>query len=108
LAGLPLQTPPPPEPDTRHARHLYQVLVCAEARIGRDAVLDGLTERKIGTGVHYRCVHLHPFYRDKYGLAPEHFPEATAISARTVSLPLSPKVTEADQADVVAALRELI
>jgi dTDP-4-amino-4,6-dideoxygalactose transaminase len=108
LDGLPLQTPPPPEPGTRHARHLYQVLLLPEAPLDRDALLDRLAARNIGTGVHYRGVHLHPYYRDKYGLAPEDFPVATEISERTLSLPLSPKVSEADQDDVVAALRELL
>ena len=108
LADLPLQTPPAPEPGTRHARHLYQVLVMPEAGLDRDAVLEGLTARNIGTGVHYRGVHLHPYYRDKYELSPEDFPVATAISDRTLSLPLSPKVTASDQHDVVAALGELL
>ncbi len=108
LTGLPLQTPPPPEADTRHARHLYQVLVAPEAPLSRDALLDGLTERNIGTGVHYRGVHLHPFYRDTYRLRPEDFPVSSAISDSTLSLPLSPKVSEADQDDVVAALRALL
>jgi dTDP-4-amino-4,6-dideoxygalactose transaminase len=108
LAGLPLRTPAPPDPNTRHARHLYQVLVAPEARLSRDALLDGLDAHRIGTGVHYRGVHLHPYYRDRYRLAPEDFPVATGISERTLSLPLSPKVTEADQDDVVAALRELL
>jgi dTDP-4-amino-4,6-dideoxygalactose transaminase len=53
-------------------------------------------------------VHLHPYYRDRYDLAPEDFPVATMISERTLSLPLSPKVTEADQDDVVLALRDLL
>jgi dTDP-4-amino-4,6-dideoxygalactose transaminase len=108
LADLPLQTPPEPEPDTRHARHLYQISVSANAPVTRDQLLDELTKRKIGTGVHYRGVHLHPFYRDKYGLVPEAFPVATAISDRTLSLPLSPKVSDADQDDVVAALNEVL
>ncbi|MBV9798812.1 MAG: DegT/DnrJ/EryC1/StrS family aminotransferase [Solirubrobacterales bacterium] len=108
LAGLPLETPPPPEPGTKHARHLYQVLLDPDARVERDELLSALSERNIGTGVHYRGVHLHPFYRDKYGLRPEDFPVANAISERTVSLPLSPKVTESDQHDVVSALRELL
>jgi dTDP-4-amino-4,6-dideoxygalactose transaminase len=108
LDGLPLETPPPPEPDTRHARHLYQVLVTPEAPLTRDALLDGLTAHRIGTGVHYRGVHLHPFYRDRYGLKPEDFPVATEISDRTLSLPLSPKVSGADQDDVAAALRHLL
>src|ERR1022692_285679 len=93
LEGLPLRTPPPPEPDTRHARHLYQVLLEADAPLARDQLLEALTARNIGTGVHYRGVHLHPFYRDTYGLDPAEFPVATDISERTLSLPLSPKVT---------------
>jgi dTDP-4-amino-4,6-dideoxygalactose transaminase len=84
------------------------VLLAAEAPLDRDALLDQLTKRRIGTGVHYLGVHLHPFYRNKYGLAPSDFPVATAISERTLSLPLSPKVTETDQDDVVEALRELL
>lgn len=104
LEGLPLQTPPPPEPGTTHARHLYQVLVEPGAPLSRDALLDALSARNIGAGVHYRGVHLHPFYRDKYGLQPEGFPVASAISERTLSLPLSPKVSERDQDDVVGAL----
>ncbi len=108
LEGLPLSTPPPPAPDTRHARHLYQVLIEPGGPIGRDRLIEGLNERRIGSGVHYRGVHLHPYYRDRYGLAPDDFPVATDMSERTLSLPLSPKVTEADQDDVVAALAELL
>jgi dTDP-4-amino-4,6-dideoxygalactose transaminase len=108
LEGLALQTPPPPGPGMRHARHLYQVVLDPDAPLTRDELLDALAARKIGTGVHYRGVHLHPYYRDRYGLAPERFPVATAISDGTVSLPLSPKVTDADQDDVVSSLHELL
>jgi dTDP-4-amino-4,6-dideoxygalactose transaminase len=108
LTGLPLSTPPPPEPDTRHARHLYQVLIEPDAPLARDDLLNALNERNIGTGVHYRGVHLHPYYRDRYHLVPEDFPVASAISDRTLSLPLSPQVSNADQDDVVRALRELL
>jgi dTDP-4-amino-4,6-dideoxygalactose transaminase len=108
LAPLPVNTPPPPEPDTKHARHLYQVLLRPDAPLSRDRLLHELTVRNIGTGVHYRGVHLHPFYRDKYGLTRDQFPVATAISDQTVSLPLSPRVTEADQDDVVATLSDLL
>ena len=55
-----------PSRDTRHARHLYQVLLEPAAPLSRDELLDGLTARNIGAGVHYRGVHLHPYYRDKY------------------------------------------
>jgi dTDP-4-amino-4,6-dideoxygalactose transaminase len=108
LAGLPLQTPPPPEPGTRHARHLYQVMLDRHAPMARDELLNELTARRIGAGVHYRGVHLHPYYRDKYRLSRSDFPVATDISERTISLPLSPKVTETDQDDVVGVLTQLL
>ena len=108
LSDLPLTTPPAPEQQTRHARHLYQVLLDPKAALTRDELLDALSGQGIGTGVHYRGVHLHPYYRYRYDLLPEHFPVATVISDRTLSLPLSPKVTESDQDDVVLALRELL
>jgi dTDP-4-amino-4,6-dideoxygalactose transaminase len=104
LRVLPVSTPPPPEKGACHARHLYQVLVEPDAAVTRDEVLDRLTAERIGTGVHYRGVHLHPYYRERYRLDPSAFPIATDISNRTLSLPLSPALTEADQNDVVRAL----
>lgn len=108
LEGLPLRRPASPEANTRHARHLYQVLLDREAPVNRDELIDALGARNIGTGVHYRGVHLHPFYRDTYQLNPAELPVATEISERTFSLPLSPKVTEADQDSVVQALTAIL
>lgn len=105
LAGLPLDTPPPPTVQMRHARHLYQVLVRSEAALERDPLMAALHAARIGSGVHYRGVHLHPYYRDKYRIDPAALPVATDISARTLSLPLGPALTADDQADVAAALR---
>jgi dTDP-4-amino-4,6-dideoxygalactose transaminase len=108
LSGLPLILPPSPEGRIKHARHLYQVRVTDEAPLDRDALVDALHAQRIGTGVHYRGVHLHPYYRDRYGLDPASLPVATAISETTLSLPLSPKVTEKDQDDVIEALRSAL
>jgi dTDP-4-amino-4,6-dideoxygalactose transaminase len=106
LSALPLDTPPPPSERTKHARHLYQIRVRPESGEDRDRVLDGLHRRRIGTGVHYRGVHLHPYYRDRYRIDPASLPVATAISNTTISLPLGPNVSERDQDDVIEALRE--
>jgi dTDP-4-amino-4,6-dideoxygalactose transaminase len=105
LADLPLTLPPPPAPSTRHARHLYTVLVDPDAPIDRDELLTHLTGQKIGVGVHYRGVHLHPYYRDRLRLDPASLPVATDMSERTLSLPLAPGLTEADLDDVVTAVR---
>jgi dTDP-4-amino-4,6-dideoxygalactose transaminase len=104
LEGLPLVTPATAAPGSRHARHLYTVLVAGDSPLSRDELLNHLDGSRIGAGVHYRGVHLHPYYRDRYGIDPATLPVATDISERTLSLPLSPKVTESDQDDVVEAL----
>lgn len=109
LGELPLIPPPAADERTmRHARHLYAVSVAGAASLDRDALLDELTRRGIGAGVHFRGVHLHPYYRDRYRLDPATLPVATEISARTLSLPLSPKVTESDQDDVIEALETIL
>jgi dTDP-4-amino-4,6-dideoxygalactose transaminase len=109
LAGLPLQLPAPEESDAVHARHLYTVLVDTD-RSGksRDHVLDDLIEHRIGTGVHYRPVHLHPWYRERFGHGEGDFPNAERIGARTLSLPLSAGLTDRDVADVVEAVNEVV
>ena len=108
LAGLPLQTPPPADPRGRHSWHLYSVLLEDEAGMSRDAVLDGLLRRRIGTGVHYRGVHLHPYYASAYGIKPGMLPVASDISDRTLSIPLSPTMSDSDQDDVVEALDHVL
>ena len=74
----------------------------------RDDLLDALHRQNIGTGVHYRALHLHPYYRDAFGYQLGDFPNAEWISERTLSLPLSPKLTEEDVADVVTAVRRTL
>jgi len=108
LAGLPLELPAEPEADTRHACHLYTVLVDEErAGLSRDEVLDGMTRENVGVGVHYLAIPEHPFYQEAYGWRPEQWPQATAVGRRTISLPLSAKLTDADVDDVVTAVRKV-
>jgi dTDP-4-amino-4,6-dideoxygalactose transaminase len=110
LAGLPLTLPSPAEPDTRHAYHLYTVLV-DPARTGeltRDQFLTAMTGHNIGVGVHYLSLPEHPYYRERFGWRAEDWPEALRIGRATVSLPISPKLSDADVADVAAAVREVL
>lgn len=108
FAGLPLTRPAEPAPDTVHARHLYTVLIGDDAKVSRDGFLTEMHRRRIGTGVHYRALHTHPYYRDRWGFRPTQFPNAYAIGERTVSLPLAPKLTDADVERVVRAVREIL
>jgi dTDP-4-amino-4,6-dideoxygalactose transaminase len=108
LGDLPLALPPAPDPDMRHARHLYRVEVEPDAPIARDELVASLNSQRIGCGVHYRAVHLHPYYRDRYAIDPASLPVATEMSDRTLSVPLSPNVTESDQLDVARALQRAL
>jgi dTDP-4-amino-4,6-dideoxygalactose transaminase len=108
FADLPLTRPVPPEPNTLHARHLYTVLIHDDARVTRDEFMSRMHQRRIGTGVHYRALHTHPYYRERWGFRPEQFPNAYAIGEHTVSLPLAPKLTDADVERVIRAVREIL
>lgn len=109
LSDLPIELPAAPEPDTRHAYHLYTVLV-AEERCGvsRDAFLEAMTEQNIGVGVHYLSIPEHPYYRESLGWRPGDFPVAQRIGLQTMSLPLSPALSDDDVDDVIAAVREVL
>jgi dTDP-4-amino-4,6-dideoxygalactose transaminase len=106
FAGLPVMRPAPPEPDTVHARHLYTLLLDIDAiGISRDEFQRRLHERNIGTGIHFIAVHLHKYYRETFGYKRGDFPNAEWISDRTISLPLSAKLSDEDVEDVIEAVR---
>lgn len=109
FSGLPVDLPPQAETDTVHAHHLYTLLVDAKrSGVSRDEFMQRLFERKIGSGVHYLGVHLHPYYRIRFGYEPSDFPNATWISERTVSLPLSAKLTDADVDYIIESVQKIL
>lgn len=115
LADLPLTRPAPVarhdvgEPEPTHAHHLYTVLVdhglCGWTR---DDLAAALRERGIATSVHFKAVHLHRYYAERFGYRRGMFPNAEFVSDRTLSLPLSAGTDEADVDRVITVLRELV
>ncbi len=106
LASLPIGLPAAPEAASRHASHLYTILVDkARAGISRDAFLDAMTARRIGVGVHYLSIPEHPYYQQNFGWEPEDYPQAMRVGRQTVSLPISAKLEDRDVEDVVNAVR---
>lgn len=106
---LPVSIPAPIENRIRHAYHLYTLLLDIDRiNITRDQFLDEMHQRKIGTGVHYIALHLHPFYQKSYGYRSGDFPQAEWISERTVSIPLSPKLTDSDVENVIEAVKDIL
>jgi dTDP-4-amino-4,6-dideoxygalactose transaminase len=109
FADLPVETPAATEPDTRHAYHLYTLMINADRDgIARDAFLTAMTKHNIGVGVHYLSIPEHPFYQATYGWRPESFPHAMRTGRETVSLPISAKLSDADVEDVIAAVRAVV
>ncbi|MEI6670360.1 MAG: DegT/DnrJ/EryC1/StrS family aminotransferase [Acidobacteriota bacterium] len=109
LADLPLLQPSPVAAGERHGLGSYSVLVGSNVVAGgRDEVALALHKARIGTGVHYRAVHLHPRYRDGLGYAPADFPTATRFSQETLSLPLSAAMTDGDVEDVITVLTDIL
>jgi dTDP-4-amino-4,6-dideoxygalactose transaminase len=109
LKGLPLGLPSRPEVGTRHAHHLYTVLIDGEkAGISRDRFIETMTAHNIGVGVHYRSIPEHPYYQQTFGWKPEQFPHAMRVGRETVSLPLSPGLSDADVGDVIEAVKRTI
>ena len=105
FADLPAILPAAEEPGTRHARHLYTLMLDLDRlTTHRDAIQLALHRQRIGTGIHYRALNLHPYYRDTFGYHTGQFANAEWISERTLSLPLSTAMTDGDVDDVVFAV----
>ena len=67
-----------------------------------------LHERRVGTGVHYTALHLHPYYRERFGYREGQFPNTERIGRSTLSLPLSAKLTDEDANDVIVAVHDVL
>lgn len=92
-------------PGTKHARHLFTILVNPDKR---DSILWALQEKGVGVAVNYRPIHLLKFYRETFGYKEGLFPVAEDIGKRTVSLPLYPKLTDEEVSYVIKTVREVV
>lgn len=106
FADLPVERFAPPPDGWRHAHHLYTVLI-NEGPGSRDRVADALADAGVATSVHFPAVHLHSFYRDRYGFRPGMFPVAERIADSVLSLPMSPALSDEQVDRVIDAVREV-
>jgi len=106
LSGQPLMLPAPVPKGDRHAYHMFTVLVDTDkTSVTRDQFLNEMAKRNIGTGVHFRPLHLHPYYRKTYGYKEGDLPNAEWIGERTASIPIMPYLTAEDIGDVIQAIK---
>ncbi len=107
--ALSIGLPHAPELNTRHAYHLYTILIDQKGcGISRDEFLVAMTKQNIGVGVHYLSIPEHPYYQERFGWDSENFPHARQIGRQTISLPLSGSLSEEDISDVSAAVKQIL
>ncbi len=105
LAGLPVIAPPQPLAGDTHAWHLYVLRLADGAGVDRNTFIERLFAAGIGVSVHYIPLHLHPYWRERYGLDAAMFPASQRAYERMLSLPLYTRMSDADVQRVVAAVR---
>ena len=108
LPGLRAQ-PRPKDGRDRHALHLYVIILEPGAyQKSRNEIVDALLAENIGAAIHYRAVHSHPYYREKYHFQPGDFPHAYQAGENIFTLPLSPSMNRKDLHDVAEATTKVL
>lgn len=108
LQNLPIKLPALSiDENSMHAWHLF-VIRLAGGAISREKFIEKMSDRGIGTSVHFIPLHLQPYWRDTYALKSEQFPIASEIFSDIVSLPIYTKMTREDQYRVVEAIRSIL
>jgi dTDP-4-amino-4,6-dideoxygalactose transaminase len=106
---VPEITVPYVEPDVQHAWHLYVIQLNLEQLCtSRNEFIELLKKENIGTSVHFIPLHLHPYYQDTFGYRLEDFPNASSVFERIVSLPIFPKMTDADIQRIIETVKMLV
>jgi dTDP-4-amino-4,6-dideoxygalactose transaminase len=109
FAELPIGLPAPAQAHTRHGRHLYTIMIDKQrCGIERDDFLEAMNAARIGTGVHYLAIPEHPYYQERFGWRPEQWPHAMKLGRETVSLPLSPALSDEDVERVIDAVHSIV
>lgn len=93
----------------KHAYHLYPIVVRTEQLAAdRDTLMNAIQAQNVGIGIHFRAVHLHPYYAETFGFRRGMFPHAEYYSDRTISLPFYPKMSDADVGDVIEVVQGVL
>ena len=100
---------PQVQPDRIHSWHLYVIRLKLDLlQIDRARFITELQQRGIGTSVHWLPLHMHPYYRETYGYAPQDLPMACSLYPEIITLPLYPDMSEGDVAYVCDSIKDII
>ena len=106
LSGLPLMLPSSALEGDVHSWHLYVIRLKKDSKFNRDEVIQYLSDKKIGTSVHYVPLHNHPYWQERYGLTSKMFPQAEAAYQSMLTIPLYTAMTDQQQDRVIEVLLE--
>ena len=109
FADIPEIRVPVCRPDVEHAWHLYIIqLELDRLRLSRGQFIAALKDKNIGASVHFIPLHLHPYYRNELNYKTSDCPTASDVYERIVSLPIYPRMSDGDVADVIDAVRAIV
>ena len=108
MKELPLILPADAPAGDVHSWHLFVLRLAENARLTRDEVIQQLSDAGIGTSVHYVPLHRQPYWRDRYQLTPEMFPEADKAYQSMFSIPLFTAMSDGEQERIIAALHAIL
>ena len=102
-----IKLPPSPHGENDHAWHLYTIRINEEKlNIKRDEFIDHLFEKGIGVSVHFIPVHIMPYYRERYSLKPDDYPNALNSYSNSISLPVYPDLDNEQVGRIIEAVIE--
>jgi len=108
LADLPLILPADDTDGGSHSWHLFVIRLQDDARINRDELIQFLSDKGIGASVHYVPLHRQPYWRDRYQLTNDMFPETDKAYLSMASIPLYTAMSDEQQNRVIQALHEAL
>jgi len=104
----PLDLPRIRETMADHAWHLFPVVLNERSRVARNRFIELMTEKGIGTSVHYKPLHRMTYYKERYQLRPEDFPNAERIWRGCVSLPIYPTLKNDELEYICESIRKIL
>jgi len=109
FSGLNIKLPSNINAQNKHAYHLFNICINShKSGISRDNFLSKMNQLGIGLGVHYESIPSHPYYNKKFGWNPDDFPNSYKFGSETVSIPLSPYLSDNDLDRIIYSIKKII
>ena len=107
--NLPINLPCEIEQNTTHAYHLFNICLDQnKTNIKRDDFLNKMNDNRIGVGVHYESIPMHPYYQETFDWNPSDYPNALKFGNETVSIPISPKLNDNELDKIISVTKSIL